>query len=344
MIQTNRKGVNYSDNMLDPYLSFDTTGTWSVTAGTGSGAHSTDYVFNGERALKLQNTAPTTDLTVTNSIQNTTINIKTGECYLSFYIRKENVSDAYTGNIKIFKNAVLLDTQTWSLADTENGEWYRFVSDIPYTLVEADVVTFTFTFDGDAGFVGAKTIYIDGMMLYNTERLDSGASPPLYQYPLTTYNLYTGWADYADGTYTTGSPFTVTDGAAAVDLPNDASTTVDSQKPIDIDNFYDGTVITGRNGDGINLTFEFKCRPAGVGADPRLTLSIDIGGAVGEIYVRDFFLNKGNGIEHNFLSSFNAYTLNTWEANGGTVKVTSTNEDIEIYNIRYVITRTHKAR
>ena len=54
-------------------------------------------------------------------------------------------------------------------------------------------------------------------------------------------------------------------------------------------------------------------------------------------------MSKGNDVEHYYLSSFNAYTLNTWEANGGTVKIVS-DASADIYDIRYVITRTHKAR
>lgn len=153
---------------------------------------------------------------------------------------------------------------------------------------------------------------------------------------------YTGWADYVDGVYTSASPLIV--GTTKVTLPNSASTIRDSQKPIDIATFYDSTssTITGRNGDGINIVIEFKARP-NVTSELRLTVTIDIGAPIGEIYKRDFVLNKGNNVEHYYLSSFNAYTLNTWEANGGTVKIVSTGST-DIYDIRYVLTRTHKAR
>ncbi|MFG6686127.1 hypothetical protein ACGK9U_06070 [Mariniflexile sp. HNIBRBA6329] len=157
-----------------------------------------------------------------------------------------------------------------------------------------------------------------------------------------TANDYTGWADYVDGTYTSASPFVVS--TTKLTLPNDADVVRDSQKPIDVTTFYDSTssTITGRDGDGINIVIEFKARP-NTTSESRLTLTIDIGAPVGEIYKRDFVLNKGNDVEHYYLSSFNAYTLGTWQANGGIVKVVST-ASIDIYDIRYVITRTHKAR
>ncbi|MFD2824669.1 hypothetical protein ACFS5M_13385 [Lacinutrix iliipiscaria] len=153
----------------------------------------------------------------------------------------------------------------------------------------------------------------------------------------------TGWADYADGTYTSASPLSLTS-SNKITLPNDASVTRDSQKPTDITEFYDSTnsKITGRDGDGLNIVIEFKAKPT-TASITKLTVAIDIGGAVGEIYTRDFILSKGNGVEHYYLSSFTAYTLDTWEANGGTVKIVS-DAAADIYDIRYVLTRTHKAK
>lgn len=153
---------------------------------------------------------------------------------------------------------------------------------------------------------------------------------------------YTGWGDYVDGQYTSASPLIVN--TTKMTLPNNAATTRDSQKPIDVTTFYDATnrTITGRNGDAINILIEFKARP-NTASVTRLTVTIDIGGGVGEIYTRDFVLAKGNDVEHYYLSSFTAYTLDTWETNGGTVKVVST-ASTDIYDIRYVIARAHKAR
>ena len=154
---------------------------------------------------------------------------------------------------------------------------------------------------------------------------------------------YSGWADYVDGIYTSASPLTLSAGVK-ITLPNSATVIRDSQKPIDVSTFYDNTTssITGRNGDGINIDIEFKAKPT-TAAVTKLTVAIDIGGAVGEIYTRDFIMSKGNGVVHYYLSSFNAYTLDTWQANGGKVKIVS-DATAQVYDIRYVITRTHKAR
>lgn len=156
-------------------------------------------------------------------------------------------------------------------------------------------------------------------------------------------NDYTGWGDYVDGTYTSASPLVLTTNTK-ITLPNDATTIRDSQKPTDVTTFYDPATskIIGRDGDGLNIVIEFKIRPT-ANTTTKITVAIDIGAPVGEIYTRDFITSKGVGVEHYFLSSINAYTLNTWEANGGTVKIESDNP-AEIYDIRFVFTRTHKAR
>lgn len=159
----------------------------------------------------------------------------------------------------------------------------------------------------------------------------------------TNANDYTGWGVYSDTQYTSASPGIVPS-TGIYYLPNNALSKIESQKPIDIDTFYDETTqqITGRNGDGLNVVIEFKLRPR-TNFDTRVTLGIDIGGTVGEIYTRDFVLTRGLGQEHYYLSSFNAYTLGTWEANGGRVLIRTTHS-VEVYDIRYVLTRTHKAR
>lgn len=192
----------------------------------------------------------------------------------------------------------------------------------------------------------STTLTSKGLLVFDTDentfyffdggswiKLDSGNSA----------SDYTGWADYVDGTYTDVSPLSLT-AFTKINLPNDASIIRDSQKPIDVTEFYDATTstITGRNGDGISIVVEFKAKPT-TNAVTKLTVAIDIGGVVGEIYIRDFILSKGNGVEHYYLSSFTAYTLGTWETNGGTVKIVS-DETADIYDIRYVLTRTHKAR
>lgn len=151
-----------------------------------------------------------------------------------------------------------------------------------------------------------------------------------------------GWASYVDTQYTSGSPFTISPNTDTI-LPNNAGTVVNSQIPYDIEEFYNGTnrKILGRNGDSLDIMIYFKAVPSAT--NQWLDIWIDIDGAIGELYRLTFSFPRGSGVERGILYSLpSAYTLNTWEANGGTVYVRS-DASLTIYSINYNFDRTHKA-
>lgn len=100
--------------------------------------------------------------------------------------------------------------------------------------------------------------------------------------------------------------------------------------------------ITGSNGDGLNILVDFKAKPT-TASSTRIDVWVDIGGSVGELYRRTITLSKGQNIEHGITMSVAGYTLDTWESNGGIVYVRA-NAATDIYDIRVVLTRTHKGR
>lgn len=148
---------------------------------------------------------------------------------------------------------------------------------------------------------------------------------------------YTGWAAYVH----TGAAQALT-ANIEVALVNNAGTVIDPQIPPDTGALYDGTVITGREGDSIITTVELTFTPTD-GTASNLTVAIDIGGAVGKIYHEEYGILNGAGVAHRISYRAPAYTLDTWEANGGTVKVCSDGPG-SITAVRYVIHRLHKAR
>tara|TARA_R110000850_G_scaffold263483_1_gene392342 strand:- start:75 stop:623 length:549 start_codon:yes stop_codon:yes gene_type:complete len=154
---------------------------------------------------------------------------------------------------------------------------------------------------------------------------------------------HSGWAEYRDTQYTSGSPFAIV-ANTLTDLPNNSGIVIDSQKPSDFTTFYDSTAqkITGRNGDGLAWSIEIILVPS-VSAE-YVNLSVDIGGTIGEVFMKLYSFPKGAGVERSIIYTIpSAYTLDTWETNGGQVKVIS-NGACNIHGIRYVFTRTHKAK
>lgn len=154
---------------------------------------------------------------------------------------------------------------------------------------------------------------------------------------------WTGWVNITDGLYTEGSPFQPPTGQWTHMVFGNANV-LDTQKPLDVDELFDlvSSTITGRAGDGIAVTIEFTAEPT-TATQTFLEAAIDIGGAVGRIYPRTLTFPKGQGNPRTISFSFNGYTLDTWEANGGKL-VFNPNAAIDIYGARIVVHRTHKAR
>lgn len=150
----------------------------------------------------------------------------------------------------------------------------------------------------------------------------------------------TGWASYVDTQYTVGSPFSLSAGVNT-NLPNNAGTIINSQIPSDIASFYTAGKITGRNGDGLAMQLFFFATPTT--PNQYIDIWIDIGGAIGQLYRQTFSFPRGAGITRGIMYTLPAaYTLATWQANGGTVRVLS-DAICTIYGITYNFARTHKA-
>ena len=197
---------------------------------------------------------------------------------------------------------------------------------------------------GQTGNFNSTTIKFD-----NTATFSNTLNLPLEDGTIATQEYVqnsTGWADYVGTAYTSVSPFSVTADTDTV-LPNNAGTVIESQKPNDITTFYNGTTITGRNGDGISITVDFQAIPTDANAT-YIEVWFDITGGTGtpvnlaNLYKRIITFPKGQGNVRPINFTVSGYTLGTWETNGAVVKVRS-NGSVDLYDVRYVITRTHKA-
>lgn len=152
---------------------------------------------------------------------------------------------------------------------------------------------------------------------------------------------FTGWADYTDNVYNASNTFSVTGGVDTI-IPNNALIVRDSQKPIDVISFYNGSQIISSQKDSLAITIEFKAVPQSVSAT-RADVWFDIGGGIGQLYRRTVSFSKGSGVVNYVTFTTDVYTLDTWEDNGATIYINA-NDDIEIYDIRYVVYRLHKGR
>lgn len=192
-------GKEFRENNVDALLGFNSAQTWTTSAGTGAGSIDTNSSYTGLGCLKMLNTAPETDLTITNSVQSTIIPF-TGNYWLSLRILKDETDEIMTVEMKTFIGSTDSFTQTFVLgsetADDDllvNDKWIPFIANIPFNFTKSDDVSFTFTLKGKAGTGLANTsVFIDGLDLqqHNTENiLPSNYSKPTYNATLETPNV-----------------------------------------------------------------------------------------------------------------------------------------------------------
>lgn len=152
----------------------------------------------------------------------------------------------------------------------------------------------------------------------------------------------TGWGQYMDDTYTEGSPLSVTEGVT-IDMPNDAGVANEDYLPTGVTSFYNGTVITPDNeGDAYEISIRFKTKSSV--NDGAIRVGLDIGGSLGEIFSDSRRLVRGTATENSMAFNFTAFSLDTFLSNGGTVKFEAVTGDQSVYDIVFVIVRTHKAQ
>ena len=182
IIQNRTYGKDYTDNIANPVLGFNNSETWTVT-GTGSAVLDLNTVFEGLKSLKIENTAPSTDLIVTNSAHDTTI-AYSSDYNISFYLYKDEADEFFEFDLEVFKDATLLDTQSFTLGsetteDDLNDLWIRFMCPVSYRFSKADAITFRFTLKGKAGTsLTSTTIYVDGFMISEAKRVSK--IPPIF--------------------------------------------------------------------------------------------------------------------------------------------------------------------
>ena len=152
-------------------------------------------------------------------------------------------------------------------------------------------------------------------------------------------NYYTGWVEYIDTEYNSTNRLMLS--TSKVELPNNAGNFRDSEKPIDVDTFYNGTHILAREpGDSILLRIRFDSEPQANNLYCEITNQI---GLPTELKVRNINFPKGIGVEE--LQTFTnfEYQLDSWKQNGGKLYIECSG-DVEIWNIEYSIALLHRGR
>jgi hypothetical protein len=154
-------------------------------------------------------------------------------------------------------------------------------------------------------------------------------------------NSGSGWAHYADSTYTSGSPLTIASGVRTK-LTNDGADGASDSTYAEEDWWDTATdkVVSTKDGAMFDLRVNFKAAYAS-GTNVAVAGDLDIGGAVGIVINDTKLFNKGSGTAQSFVFSIPYFTGSTFVANGGDFYLTPTSA-ITVWDISISIFRTFK--
>jgi hypothetical protein len=329
-----RNGQNYSENIIDPLLLFN-DGTWTIASGTGTATINRNTYYVGSGSLKIENNVPASDIVVTNSTQSTIIDTN-NNYQLSWFVRKDITEEVRDGAVLIYKNAVLLDTQTFSVGSTVadddiDNEWVRFQSTNEYSLLKSDEITFQFKLDGTTTTELTTFIFVDGLMLNANTRKNIFC--PSYVLPKESIsNTGTGWQSRVD---------TVNTQALTGATDNLISFSGTSEENGGLTLLNSNSKVTPIN-EGDSIAVDFSCTivtPAG--SDNYVTVKFIVNGVVYRAFT--MLLLKGSGNDDEFSISMNLPVTSDFKANGGEVYI-NPNIGLDIKNRYISVVKTHNKK
>lgn len=154
-----------------------------------------------------------------------------------------------------------------------------------------------------------------------------------------------GWANYDDGTYTVGSPLSITSAAGLVKLECDGTgpNTVISELPPGVSALWDTTndkIIGIKSGDAFDVRADFKAKNDNISG--QMDVIFDIGDPSGiPITSRSVTFPKGSNTEITFSIGIPLFSMATFIANGCKIYLQSITGNTLIYDISVFIKKDY---
>lgn len=161
----------------------------------------------------------------------------------------------------------------------------------------------------------------------------------------SSLNSALGWASYADGQYTSGSPLVISQGNTA-QITNNAASVIDSQLPTGVTTFYDsatGELVPDTVGDMYMFRIDFKAYSSSQTGYGELSILID---GVTEILNFGVTFARGTGLANakGFSRTSAVYSLDSFVANRAIISYESIRGTSSIYDIVFIPVRVVKGR
>ena len=159
-------------------------------------------------------------------------------------------------------------------------------------------------------------------------------------------SVYTGWAQYIDGEYTSGSPLSVNNSKVQITVNPTigAGSKIETYLPAGVGEFWDDTnnrIQAQKEGDAYTVRLNFTGDPAGVSDFGQIIF--DIGDGAPDIPIATRTVSFAKATATTVSTTTSLFSLSTFVANGCKIyfDTSDSGDNVDIYDISVVITRTH---
>jgi hypothetical protein len=191
--------ARYSENLFNPFLSFETDYTYTITDGVGVAeiSNTDEFSLSGNGSMKVRFLATTDNISWNADVQTNSVIKNTGIHFIQFAVYKNNPTASVNLTVDVFINNSLSSNR--SVAQTiysDNGfsdeNWNIYYQS--FNANEGDVISLSWSCDSDDD---TAIIYMDNFKL---ERSNQNLFAPTF-YTKPTY-LNTKWQQVIDFTNT----------------------------------------------------------------------------------------------------------------------------------------------
>lgn len=284
--------------------------------------------------------------------------------------------------VQAYNSALTGTTGTFTTADDTKLEGLKeatttLVTTTTYTVISTDNVVLvdddiaagdvTITIPsaatlGDGWTFTIKKLGVTGDVILNTtgiETIDLGSSRTMRQQLEATSlcsdgsnwkvlypSVYTGWAQYIDGQYTSGSPLSVNNAKVllTIDTTIGTGSKIETYLPSGVDSFWDEStdrIQAQKEGDAYTIRVNFVGDPSGISDFGQIIF--DIGDSAPDIPIATRTVSFAKATATSVSTTTSLFSLATFVENGCKIyfDTSDSGDSVDIYDISIVITRTH---
>lgn len=342
----------YTDNIVSVASTYNLAQSFSITAGTGTVAISSDISYYNQNCLKV-NWVDMLNPLAFHSANDTLTVTQDGVYVFSHRIFCVSTNPVMPPGIlykiKLFKNAVAFHEIECSASSDiflgyDDNVWNCFAQS--FTLSASDVLSWKYEVTNGQTLLGDVTFYIGGIKVEYDDR--EVFTPSIYTPPIALNpngyitDIGTGWEACVDTLHTSGSPQSVLEGVTDL-LSNNKGTIFNDQLPIGVSTFFDvaTTKITpDQENDYMVTSLMFKAKNSL--ANGYFTVFVDIP-TLGERFTETHLCPKDANTETGFDITIGHFVSEQFFTNGGIIKVKADKGNLSIYDKQFRFSRVHKA-